>query len=122
LRRCHHRLGVGPFSVLFPNVTSTCEVFNNYILEAREMPVLSMLETMKCKLMTRFYNKEKEVGQDWYGVVCPKIRKKLQKNMEWANTCYALPARQGIFQVQDRDYSFRVDLDGKKECKGQGNS
>jgi hypothetical protein len=45
-------------------LNNACEVFNNYILEARDMHVLSMLETMKCKLMTRFYNKEKEVGQD----------------------------------------------------------
>jgi hypothetical protein len=52
------------------------------------------------------------------GLYALRVERSYKKNMEWANTCYALPARQGIFQVQDRDYSFRVDLDGKKECKG----
>jgi len=41
-----------------------CEVFNKYILEAREMPILSMLEQIKGQLMTRHYTKQKEVGEE----------------------------------------------------------
>jgi len=48
-------------------LNNSCEVFNNYILDAREMPILSMLE----------HSKEKEVGQVWQGPICPKIRKKV---------------------------------------------
>jgi hypothetical protein len=43
-------------------LNNSCEVFNRYILEARELPILSMLEKIKCQLMTRYYNKQKEVG------------------------------------------------------------
>lgn len=60
-------------------LNNMCEVFNSYILEAREMPILSMLQTMKCQLMTRYYTKHKDVGSEWQGAICPKIRKKLQK-------------------------------------------
>lgn len=63
------------------------------------MPVLSMLEQIKSQLMTRHYNKGKEVGDLWDGPICPKIRKKLQKNTEFANICYALPAGKGVFEV-----------------------
>jgi hypothetical protein len=95
-----------------------CEVFNKYILEAREMPILSMLEQIKGQLMTRYYTKQNEVGVEWSGFSCPKIRKKLNKHTEWANTCYAMPSGDGIFQVQDRDYQFIVDIKEKKcDCR-----
>lgn len=38
-------------------LNNNCEVFNKHILEARELPVLSMLERIKGQLMTRYYNK-----------------------------------------------------------------
>jgi hypothetical protein len=95
-------------------LNNNCEVFNKYILEAREMPVLSMLEQIKNQLMTRYYNKEKEVGDVWQGPICPKIRRKLNKNTEWANTCYAQPAAKGIFQVQVSDKQYTVDLINKQ--------
>ena len=34
-------------------LNNNCEVFNKYILEARELPILSMLERIKTQLMTR---------------------------------------------------------------------
>ncbi|KAG2614042.1 hypothetical protein PVAP13_4KG375802 [Panicum virgatum] len=55
---------------------NNCEVFNSYILEARDLPILSMLERIKCQLMTRHYNKQQEIGEDIQGAFCPKIRKK----------------------------------------------
>lgn len=99
-------------------LNNSCEVFNNYILEAREMPILSMLEQVKNQLMTRYFSKEKEVGEAWQGPICPKIRKKVQKISEWANTCFPMPAGQGIFQVQDRDYQFVVNIQNRTcDCR-----
>ena len=40
-------------------LNNNCEVFNKYILEARELPILSMLQRIKGQLMTRQYNKQK---------------------------------------------------------------
>jgi hypothetical protein len=51
------------------------EVFNSYILEGREFPVLSMLETIFSKIMHRNVAKQKE-ADTWPGTICPKIRKK----------------------------------------------
>jgi hypothetical protein len=99
-------------------LNNICEVFNSYILLAREMPILSMLETIKTQLMTRFYTKGGEVGVQWDGIICLKIKKKLVRNMNWSNTCYPTLAGQGIFQVQDRDYNFIVDINSKKcDCR-----
>jgi hypothetical protein len=96
-------------------LNNSCEVFNKYVLEVREMPILSMLEQIKTQPMTRYYNKEKEVGDMWQGPTCPKIRTKLNKNTEWANTCYAQPTGKGIFQVQVMDKQYIVDI-GNKQC------
>ncbi|CAO2194395.1 unnamed protein product, partial [Urochloa humidicola] len=98
-------------------LNNSCEVFNSYILEARELPILSMLQRIKSQLMTRHYNKHKEAEQ-FVGTVCPKIRKKIEKNAEYANICYALPAGQGVFQVHERDFQFVVDIVGQHcDCR-----
>ena len=62
------------------------EVFNKYILEARELPILSMLQRIKGQLMTRHYNKQKEMLEQWStsGNVCPKIKKKLLCSSSWS--------------------------------------
>ena len=99
-------------------LNNNCEVFNSYILEARELPILSMFEKIKCQLMTRHYNKRKELENEMTSSFCPKIRKKLAKNAEFANVCYALPAGVGVFQVLVREYHHIVDLTAKTcDCR-----
>ncbi|CAN6220049.1 unnamed protein product [Urochloa humidicola] len=78
------------------------------------MPILTMIQQVKSQLMTRHYNKENEVGELWDGPICPKIKKKLNKNTELANTCYAQPAGKGIFQVQVMDRQYIVDIVAKQ--------
>ena len=56
-------------------LNNNCEVFNKYILEAREMSILSMLQMIKQQLMTRYYSKQLEAVK-FVGTICPKIRKK----------------------------------------------
>jgi len=98
-------------------LNNNCEVFNKYILEAREMPILSMPQRVKQQLMTRYFSKQKEY-EGFVGTICPKIRKKVAKNAEFANVCYALPAGQGIFQVHERDKQYIMDIRSKEcECR-----
>lgn len=99
-------------------LNNNCEVFNKYILNARELPVLSMFEKIKSQLMTRHHNKQKEMVAEMQGEYCPKIRKKVSINAEWANKCYALPAGQGVFQVLVKDYQHIVDINAKScDCR-----
>jgi hypothetical protein len=52
------------------------------------------------------------------GAYCPKIRTKVAKNAEFANCCFALPAGQGVFQVQVKDYQHIVDINAKTcDCR-----
>jgi hypothetical protein len=99
-------------------LNNNCEVFNKYILEARELPILSMFEKIKCQLMTRHFNKRKELENEISSYFCPKIRKKLARNTEFANVCYPMPSGAGVFQVLVRDYQHIVDLTAKTcDCR-----
>ena len=68
-------------------LNNTYEVFNRYILDARELPILSMLQRIKGQLMSRHYNKQKEIHEKWAGMlICPKIKKKLARHADMPNT------------------------------------
>ena len=76
------------------------------------------MERIKSQLMTRIYSKQKEMQEKWQGDICPKIRKKLERNAEMANICYVLPAGMGIFQVQERESQYIVDLNDRQcDCR-----
>jgi hypothetical protein len=98
-------------------LNNNCEVFNKYNLEARELPILNMFESIRTQLMTRHYNKQKE-AERFVGNFCPKIRAKVTRNAEFANLCYPLPAGHGVFQVQIREYTNIVDIFAKTcDCR-----
>ena len=50
-----------------------------YILEAREFPVLSMIDRIKAQLTTRMVTKNEEM-LSWTSPIWPKIKKILDKN------------------------------------------
>jgi hypothetical protein len=83
-------------------------LFHRYILEARELPVLSMLERIKSQIMSRHYTKQKE-REGWTGPICPKIRKRVDKHIELANNVYADAAGDGLFAVGELVSSKPVD-------------
>lgn len=76
--------------------------------------MLTMFQKIKNQLMTRFYGKDREC-EEWCGRICPKIRKKVNKNAEMANNYYASAAGRRIFQVTGLVGKYIVDLN-KSEC------
>ncbi|KAM0882954.1 hypothetical protein ACQ4PT_031942 [Festuca glaucescens] len=95
------------------------EVFNSYILQAREMVILSMLETIFYKLMLRVESKQAE-AEKWPGTICPKIKKKLDKFTEWSVACRVKCAGNGLYHVESNEIeiSYVVDLPGRCcDCK-----
>jgi hypothetical protein len=95
------------------------EVFNSYILAARENPVLSMLEMLFYKQMQRNLSKQRDAAK-WHGRICPKIKKKLDKLTEWSMNCIVQAGGNYQFSVQSHELerSYCVDLKGKTcDCK-----
>ncbi|KAM0830027.1 hypothetical protein ACQ4PT_066494 [Festuca glaucescens] len=92
------------------------EVFNSYILEAREMAFLSMLETIFYKIMQRHEGKQRE-AEKWPGRVCPKIKKKLEKFFEWSNECTVESAGNFLYAVSSHEFEKQYNVDFKtKTC------
>nr|XP_016440583.1 PREDICTED: uncharacterized protein LOC107766336 [Nicotiana tabacum] len=61
-------------------LNNMCEVFNSMILDARDKPIVTLLEKLRYLLMARMLaNREK--AEKWnLGNVCPKIKDMLHKN------------------------------------------
>jgi hypothetical protein len=64
-------------------LNNNSEVFNKYILDAREMPILSMLERIRNQIINRLYTKQKELERNWPCGLCPKIKRKSRKIQGW---------------------------------------
>jgi hypothetical protein len=87
------------------------KVYNNYILEAREMPMLSMLESVFDKILRGIVGKQEEC-ENWEGTIFPKIKKKLYKLTKFSKKCDVLNAGGGIFHVASLEFEggYNVDI------------
>ncbi|KAK5793290.1 hypothetical protein PVK06_034432 [Gossypium arboreum] len=88
------------------------------ILEARGKPILTMMETIRTKTMLLIV-KKKEEADKWKGMLCPKIKKKLDVNIKDSLRC--VPSHAG----EDKNYvecgpgsQYVVDLvENSYSCK-----
>ncbi|KAH1040188.1 hypothetical protein J1N35_041931 [Gossypium stocksii] len=62
-------------------VNNLFESFNKMILEAKGKPILTMMETIRTNIMLLII-KKKEEADKWKGMLCLKIKKKLDVNIK----------------------------------------
>ncbi|KAK9997845.1 hypothetical protein SO802_017448 [Lithocarpus litseifolius] len=88
------------------------ESFNSMILKARDKPILSMLEWIRVRLMSRLY--VKKIGIEKYGGrLCPSIQGKLEKlKLECKSFC-AMPSGRFVYEVASERERHVVDLVGR---------
>ncbi|XP_027099094.2 uncharacterized protein [Coffea arabica] len=80
-----HFTGYSKCDILVNNLN---ESFNNYILEARELPIIGMLEWIRRRLMQRIQTKRSGM-QKFQGEICPNIAEKIDKNQKLSRTFVA---------------------------------
>ena len=85
------------------------ESFNAYIAEARDMPILSMIEWIRKRLMKRFYVKYTGM-QRYRGDICPAVQDKLEKLKYESRNCFCTPAGQLKYQVDYYSTQASVNL------------
>jgi hypothetical protein len=91
-----------------------CETFNKWIVEARFFPIITMLETIRRKVMVRIQsNRSKALS--WNTVICPNILKKLNSYISLSGVFHAICNGQEQYEVQHWNNRFIMDLQ-KKEC------
>ena len=84
------------------------------ILPSRDKPILSMLEWIRVRLMTRLHTKM--ITMEKYGrLVCPNVQDKLEKLKMESRSFFAMPFGRFKYEV-DNDYERHVVDLTKKEC------
>ncbi|XP_057772531.1 uncharacterized protein LOC130992076 [Salvia miltiorrhiza] len=91
-----------------------CESFNSFILQARDKPILHMLEDIRKKLMSRMHDIANSLDKS-EDELCPNVRIKLNKIESMTRYCDIRPAVGSKFEVQNFEESYIVDL-GTREC------
>ncbi|KAK9290403.1 hypothetical protein L1049_008572 [Liquidambar formosana] len=90
------------------------ESWNKYILEAREKPIITMLEMIRRQLMNRFQVRKQEM-EKWEGPLCPKIQEKFDRVKEDARHCEVIYAGDGIYEIEYKGQTTVVNL-GARTC------
>jgi len=95
-----------------------CESFNNSIMDSRFLPVISMNEIIRCKVMVRI-QENRTKAEKWQGTICPNVFKKLKLDIERSAKSYVLWNGQDGFEVKEKDkMKFTVNLgEGTCSCR-----
>ncbi|XP_050238213.1 uncharacterized protein LOC126687699 [Mercurialis annua] len=104
---CKLYMSTRPKSDMIDN--NVCETFNGYIVKARAMHIIEMLEEIRCALMRRFHTKLTAMS----GVtdsICPRIRQRLEVIRYTSRLCTSTPSKGDKFQVAIGEDQFIVDL------------
>ncbi|GMJ12330.1 hypothetical protein HRI_004902200 [Hibiscus trionum] len=75
-----------------------CECFNKMIIEARDKPIITLVESIRSKLMQRIAKKRDE-AEKLTGPLCPKIQKKLDNAFLLSQRCWPVRAGGAMYQV-----------------------
>ncbi|CAL8996822.1 unnamed protein product [Prunus brigantina] len=91
-------------------MNNLCEAFNRSIMDARDKPILTMLERIRLYIMLLMAGR-RVLCEKWHGQVGPRIRKILEKNKGKAQWCIPKAAGQNQFEVMHHSgRTFAVDL------------
>ncbi|KAL5553064.1 hypothetical protein UlMin_040465 [Ulmus minor] len=90
-----------------------CEGFNSAILEARDKPIITLLEMIRNYLMKRMAKKRVEVDK-WHHLVGPKVFKFIEKVKLETSGCHSDFCGNNIFQVRNFEQDqFVVDIQNR---------
>ena len=81
-------------------LNNLCESFNGAIVHARDKPIITLLEMIRCYIMKRVESKLASVSK-WKHPVGPRIFKLIEKNKIQSRECIVEYAGDLAFQVKD---------------------
>ena len=91
-----------------------CESFNHWVLNARFLPIISMLEGIRKQVMVRI-QKNRSKADKWIGLVCPNTFKKINSYISVSGFCHAVSNGNGQYEVTYYQHRFTVDM-AEKTC------
>ncbi|KAL0433472.1 UNVERIFIED_CONTAM: hypothetical protein Slati_2681500 [Sesamum latifolium] len=93
-------------------LNNACESFNSNINEARDKLILSLLEWIMEYLMQRLQQNRDRAKKRWKRVLCPKIQKIIDRNIEKLRDCIPIKSNDKHYQISCFDASqYSVNLE-----------
>ncbi|XP_059301891.1 uncharacterized protein LOC132053805 [Lycium ferocissimum] len=86
-----------------------CETFNSWILAARHKSIITMLEEIRHKVMTR-HVEMRRFAETWITDISPMARVMLEENKKLSNKCEVLWNGLEGFEIKEYEYRFIVHL------------
>ena len=96
-------------------LNNIAETFNSFILEARDKPILTMLEMIRRLLMKRYVAK-KEGMSKYNGPICPRIQTKIERAKKGVIYCFPYMVGDGKFEVDQINVGRWVVDPNKRSC------
>ncbi|XP_057526298.1 uncharacterized protein LOC130805540 [Amaranthus tricolor] len=97
-----------------------CESFNNVLVEAREKPIISLMEWIRRYVMQRSAAKREGLS-NFKGVLMPAITKMIEKNAKEIYALRVILVDVSEFEVDDDEESYVVNLTNKTCLCGSWN-
>ncbi|XP_070036264.1 uncharacterized protein [Nicotiana tomentosiformis] len=94
--------------------TNIVESINYVLLEARELPILRMMDFIQVNLQHWFYERRNEAEETFYDVSY-WVEEELKKKIDLAFTLNVFPVDSWRFRVEEEGITFLVDLN-KRTC------
>ncbi|KAK2987441.1 hypothetical protein RJ640_018578 [Escallonia rubra] len=98
----------------YGHLTSNIEEFNRWILEARELPVIQVIERIHTKSMAEFEERRSN-SNSWFSVLAPSAEKHMMEAMSYASTYQVLRSDEVEFEVLSAGRSDIVNI-GTHSC------
>ncbi|KAL3522626.1 hypothetical protein ACH5RR_015460 [Cinchona calisaya] len=80
-------------------LNNLCESFNAKILDGRDMKIVSMFNWLRKYLLSRLQTNRERARAKWKGQICPKIMKRLNKNVDLVIELIPLQADEYNFEI-----------------------
>lgn len=98
----------------YGHLSSNIEEFNQWILEARELPIVQVIERIHSKLISEFEERRAE-SSTWTSMLAPTAEKRLLEAMEHSSTYQVLRSDEVEFEVLSAERSHIVNI-GTRSC------
>ncbi|KAL7201018.1 hypothetical protein ACSBR1_032846 [Camellia fascicularis] len=88
--------------------SNAAESFNNWISEARHLPITHLVDTIRGKIMEK-RTKRRLKSSKWTGVICPKMEKKLESELKTGRSWIVSQANDNVYEIHSHP-SVMVDI------------
>ncbi|KAL7119200.1 hypothetical protein ACP275_02G049100 [Erythranthe tilingii] len=98
----------------FSYLSSNTDEFNQWVLEARELPITQVIEQIQTKLMAQFEERRAK-SRTWFSILTPSAEKHVIEAVNLASTYQVLRSDEVEFEVLSAERSDIVNI-GSNSC------